>query len=189
MKLYGSLTSPYVRRLRIWLENTDYEFIALDVFSSEGRALLEKISPARKIPLLQLGKDTIYDSRIIFNFLNHKLGREELTLEDENTLSLIDEANQAYVHLFMLSKSGIDTHQDSFYFNLQRERINNLLLHFEGMVSAGHFQHWNYPAICLYCLLDWIEFRHLETLENTPALLEFRNQHQQHEHVLSTDPR
>lgn len=189
MKLFGSLTSPYVRRLRIWLENTDYEFVTLDVFSTEGRAQLESVSPARKIPLLQLGKETVYDSRIIFNFLNKKLQREELTLDDENTLSLIDEANQAYVHLFMLSKSGVDTHQESFYFNLQRERINNLLLHFEGMVSAGHFKQWNYPAICLFCLLDWIDFRHLENLENTPALKEFRDKHQDHEYVKLTNPR
>ncbi|WP_404418268.1 glutathione S-transferase family protein [Marinospirillum sp.] len=189
MKLYGSLTSPYVRRLRIWLEHTDYEFVALDIFSPEGRKTLEAVSPARKIPLLKLGKDTVYDSRMIFNYLNRKLQRETLDLDDENALTLIDEANQAFVHLFLLSKSGIDVQQDALYFNLQRERISNLMLHLEGMVAAGHFKQWNYPAICLYCLLDWVDFRELDQLDSTPALKDFRDHHLSHEYVKKTDPR
>lgn len=189
MKLYGSLTSPYVRRLRIWLEHTDYDFIELDIFSQEGRKTLEAVSPARRIPLLELGKDTVYDSRMIFNYLNNKLQRESLNLDDENALTLIDEANQAFVHLFLLAKSGIDIEQDALYFNLQRERIKNLLLHLEGLVSSGHFKQWNYPAICLYCLLDWIDFRELNNLDSSPSLKDFRDQHMEHEYVKKTDPR
>ncbi|WP_114416335.1 glutathione S-transferase family protein [Marinospirillum perlucidum] len=189
MKLYGSLTSPYVRRLRIWLEHTDYEFISLDIFSSEGRARLEGLSPARKIPLLELGKDKVYDSRMIYNYLNKKLQREELTLEEENLLTLIDEANQTYVHLFLLFKSGIDTRQDSLYFNLQNERVVSLLSHLNARVEDGDFQRWNYPAICLYCLLDWIDFRELNNLEGYPALKQFRDQQLSRSEVQQTDPR
>ncbi|MBE0508451.1 MAG: glutathione S-transferase family protein [Marinospirillum sp.] len=189
MKLYGSATSPFVRRLRIWLEHADYQFIALDIFSPNGRAQLEAISPARKIPLLEIGKERIYDSRVIFNYLNDKQQREELDIQDENDLTLIDEASLAFVQLFLLKKSGLDIEQDALYFNLQRERINSLMMHLEGLVSSGRFSNWNYPAICLYCLLDWIELREMFNLENTPALMAFRNKHQQHDHVIKTDPR
>ncbi|SFX06331.1 glutathione S-transferase family protein [Marinospirillum alkaliphilum] len=189
MKLYGSATSPYVRRLRIWLEHADYEFVAMDIFLPEGRKQLEAVSPARKIPLLQLGKDTIYDSRVIFYHLNDRLQRETVGVREDNQLTLIDEANTAFVQLFLLKKSGVDVDQDALYFNLQRERINNLMMHLEGMVSSGHFDNWNYPAICLYCLLDWIDFREQFQLESTPALKTFRDANTEREYVISTDPR
>ena len=32
MKLYGSTTSPYVRRIRLFLSGKDYEFINMDIF-------------------------------------------------------------------------------------------------------------------------------------------------------------
>ena len=41
MKLYGSTTSPYVRRIRLWLNDTDYEFVNMDIFAGPGRALLK----------------------------------------------------------------------------------------------------------------------------------------------------
>lgn len=189
MKLYGSVTSPYVRRLRIWLEHADYEFIALDIFSPEGRSQLEAVSPVRKVPLLQIGKDTLYDSRIIFYHLNERLQRETINVREDNLMTLIDEANQAFSQLFLLKRSGIDVTQDTLYFNLQRERINNLMMHLEGLISSGNFKNWNYPGICLYCLLDWVDFREQFNLDNTPALKTFRDANRHREYVRKTDPR
>jgi len=46
MKLYGSQTSPYVRRIRFLLATTAHEFINLNIFAGEGRQTLAAINPA-----------------------------------------------------------------------------------------------------------------------------------------------
>ncbi|HCS83004.1 MAG TPA: glutathione S-transferase, partial [Alteromonas macleodii] len=45
MKLYGSTTSPYVRRIRIVLASTEHEFLNLQIFSGEDRELLASRNP------------------------------------------------------------------------------------------------------------------------------------------------
>ena len=52
MKLIGSNTSPYVRRLRLWLEGINYEFAALNIFEGEGRDTLKSHNPALRVPML-----------------------------------------------------------------------------------------------------------------------------------------
>ena len=76
LKLYGSTTSPYVRRLRIWLANTDHEFINLKIFSEQDRQLLAANNPTMKITMLEDVTDDvtrgILDSRIIYRYLTNK---------------------------------------------------------------------------------------------------------------------
>ena len=65
MTLYGSLTSPYVRRVRILLENIDYEFKNTNVYDDTQRAEFSAISPLRKLPVLVDGDTPIFDSAAI----------------------------------------------------------------------------------------------------------------------------
>jgi glutathione S-transferase len=65
LKLFGSSTSPYARRLRMWMVNVEYEFVDIDIFSSEGRKILKANNPALKIPMLQEEDRTIFDSRVM----------------------------------------------------------------------------------------------------------------------------
>jgi len=63
MKLLGSTTSPFVRRLRIYLDGKDYDFVNLDIFQEEDRKYLTENNPAQKIPALLDNGECIYDSR------------------------------------------------------------------------------------------------------------------------------
>ena len=38
MQLLGSVASPFVRRLRLVLAGQPYQFVALNIFESEGRS-------------------------------------------------------------------------------------------------------------------------------------------------------
>jgi glutathione S-transferase len=111
LKLYGSTTSPYVRRLRIWLANTDHEFINLKIFSEQDRQLLAAKNPTMKIPMLEDVTDDvtrgIFDSRIIYRYLTDKFDDPLLSWEQENQLTLIDSANDSLVQMFILSNSDI----------------------------------------------------------------------------------
>ena len=55
MKLYGSQTSPYVRRIRLLLADTAYDFIKLDIFSAADRDTLAALNPNQKIITIEGG--------------------------------------------------------------------------------------------------------------------------------------
>ena len=149
LKLYGSTTSPFVRRLRIWLANVDHEFINLQIFADDDRQTLAKHNPALKVPMLLDGDNTILDSRVIYRYLTDKFDYPRPSWEQENHLTLIDAANDSLVNMLMLQRSEINTDEDRLYFNLQRERVDTTLQHLNELVEEGYFSDWNYPAICL----------------------------------------
>ncbi len=189
IKLYGSTTSPFVRRLRMWLANIDHEFISLEIFTQGDRELLAQHNPTLKIPMIEYDQQFIFDSRVIFRFLSNKLGYPALSWEQENQLTLIDAATDSLVQMLLLSRSDIDTSGDQMYFKLQRERVDKTLSHLNEMVLSGEFDSWHYPSICLYSLVDWVEFRMLHDLVNVPALRDFHQRNHQRIEVTATDPR
>ena len=188
MKLIGSTTSPYVRRIRLLLSDEPYEFINLDIYG-EGRDELRRTNPTLKIPVLIDGDQELYDSRVIARYLGQKLGLDALTWDQENQLTLIDGANDSAVTMLLSERSGIDTSQDAMFYNLQRERIMTTLRTLSAMVEAGQFEQWNYSAICLYCLVDWLDFRELVDFSGVDSLLAFRDAHADNSWVSVTDPR
>ena len=189
IKLYGSTTSPYVRRLRIFFADIEHQFINMKIFDAEDREFLIKHNPTLKIPMVEDGGQVIFDSRVVFRYLTDKLNYPSLTWEQENQLTIIDAANDSLVQMFLIKNSKIDTSQDKMYFSLQRERLETVFIELSRMVQDGDFDHWTYPAICLYCLLDWIIFRELHDLSLFPDLLEFHDCHKDHIEVTATDPR
>lgn len=188
MKLIGSTTSPYVRRIRILLDEEPHDFINLDIYG-EGRDELRRNNPALKIPMLVDGDQEIYDSRIIARYLSAKQGRDPLTWNQQNQLTLVDAANDSAVTLLLSERSGLDTQADVMFFNLQRERIMTTLRTLAAMVDDGQFEEWNYPAMCLYCLVDWLDFRDLVSFEGVESLLSFRDRQKERPWVAETDPR
>lgn len=194
MKLLGSTTSPYVRRLRLWLadpscQQGDYEFVALNIFEGEGRDTLKASNPALKVPMLQDGRQQLYDSRVIFRYLSQKFGRPALSWDQENSLTVIDAASDSFVALLLLARSGVATDQPTLFFTLQHERIASTLTLLDEQVAAGGFEQWDYPAICLFCLLDWVMMRKLFDVNACPNLLRFYRQNLQQPGIQESDPR
>ncbi|HRP29875.1 MAG TPA: glutathione S-transferase N-terminal domain-containing protein [Burkholderiaceae bacterium] len=70
MKLIGTLTSPYVRKVRIVMaeKKLDYQFVLEDVWGSD--AMLE-INPLGKVPCLVMeGVEAVFDSRVIVEYVD-----------------------------------------------------------------------------------------------------------------------
>lgn len=189
MKLVGSHPSPYVRRLRLWLEGHQYEFLPLDIYSAAGRAELETYTPAMKVPMLVDEEHSVYDSRVIQRYLNQKLKKETLSWEEENLMSLIDSLQESFIILLMSQRSGIDPEDDRLILNLQKERIARTFPVLEQATLDGDFNRWGYPAICLFTLLDWVLFRELFDLKDYPGLTSFHTAQQDKAVVQATDPR
>ncbi|MGY8871533.1 MAG: glutathione S-transferase family protein [Pseudomonadales bacterium] len=189
MKLIGSGMSPYARRIRLFLEGQDYEFINLNIYSPEGREALATYTPAMKVPVLIDAEQKIYDSRAIHRYLTEKQTAKPLSWDQENLLTLIDAANDSFVILLMAARSNIDTEADALILNLQKERIERTMPLLEQAIIDGHLSEWGYPSICLFCLLDWVSFRELCDLSVYPHLSSFLSEKSAYPAVEASNPR
>lgn len=189
MKLFGSTTSPYVRRIRIVLAHTPHEFINLQIFEPQDRKTLSDRNPTLKVPCLEDDGGMIFDSRVIYRYLSEKLAITPLTWEEENQLTLIDAANDSFVQLLLLKRSELDTQEDRLFYRLQHERIASILSELDSQLEKGAFGGWGYPEICLYTMIDWVEFRQLHSLRGFEHLKAFREKHVDRIEVTATDPR
>lgn len=71
MKLIGSLTSPFVRKVRIVLaeKKLDYKFDLEDVWS--GGTQISEANPLGKVPCLVMeGGEAVFDSRVIVEYVD-----------------------------------------------------------------------------------------------------------------------
>ncbi|MBD1580743.1 glutathione S-transferase family protein [Pseudoalteromonas sp. S16_S37] len=191
MQLYGSNTSPYARRIRMFAtcHNLPVSYQHLDIFSETDRATLIANNPARKIPFLIDGQDTICDSGAIYRYLVDKFHLTKMTYWQENQLVNINACNDSLVELLLCTRSGLNTNSDALFFNLQRERIEAVLSDLNEQCVKSDFLDCDYLQISLYCLLDWIEFRKLTDLSSFTALLHFHEVHSNLPGSTDSDPR
>ena len=71
MKLIGSATSPYVRKVRIVMaeKKLDYQFVLEDVWAENST--ISTSSPLGKVPCLVMeGGEAVFDSRVIVEYLD-----------------------------------------------------------------------------------------------------------------------
>jgi glutathione S-transferase len=71
MKLIGSLTSPYVRKVRVVMaeKKLDYEFVLEDVWAENSQ--IQAHNPLGKVPCLIMDDSgSLFDSRVIVEYLD-----------------------------------------------------------------------------------------------------------------------
>ena len=71
MKLLGSTSSPYVRKVRVVMaeKKLDYTFVTEDVWSAD--TTIASSNPLGKVPcLIMEGADALFDSRVIVEYLD-----------------------------------------------------------------------------------------------------------------------
>ncbi len=168
-QLYGSTTSPYVRKIRMFMmnQNIEFEFKNINILDPAGAKILKEINPINKIPVLVFNNQKIWESRVIFNFLNTK----KLNIEDENRLSLIDALIDTTINLYMMKRNNIVIDETNAFFQRQFQRIKDLLSLLDADVN--HFNQWNYLSMSLYAYLDWAQFREFLQIDNYPNLKTF----------------
>ena len=130
MKLIGSLTSPYVRKVRIVLaeKKIDYDF-EIESPWTEGSKVPD-LNPLGKIPVLLLDDDTpLFDSRVIVEYIdsvtpNNKLfpspNRERIEVKRWEALAdgICDAAASAFLEGKRAKKE-----QSAAWIQRQREKI------------------------------------------------------------------
>lgn len=159
------------------LENLPSEFQDINIFEAAGAARLHEINPIHQVPVLVDGEKTIWDSRIIFQYLNAKHKLEDMDWEKENLLTAIDGAMSSGVTLVMSKRSGLKIDEPVMYFTRQHERIISILDHLKPYVKSASSLDWGIINMTLYSFLDWAKFREVINLKERPEFSKFLDHH------------
>jgi glutathione S-transferase len=76
MKLYGSTTSPYVRKARVLIheKNMPVEFVVEDPWIEDSPVIIK--NPLSKVPALEIGADSyMFESQLVVHYLDHVDGK------------------------------------------------------------------------------------------------------------------
>jgi glutathione S-transferase len=160
MKLFGTPTSPFVRRVRVVAAEAGEPVEMIDTRPEAGQAELRKTSPIWKVPVADFGGRVIYDSRVIIEWITTTRGWGGLEpprdrWHEANLVNAIDGALESAVQVFYLRRDGMDVTNLPFA-HRQRDRIAAIFDWLAGELDAAHF---GLPQLSLACTLDWMEFR------------------------------
>lgn len=76
MKLYGSTTSPYVRKARVLIheKSMPVEFVVEDPWIEDSPVIIK--NPLSKVPALEIGADSyMFESQLVVHYLDHVDGK------------------------------------------------------------------------------------------------------------------
>jgi glutathione S-transferase len=171
MKLIGSLTSPYVRKVRIVMaeKKLDYQHELEDVWANDK---IMKSNPLGKVPCLVLpGGEAIFDSRVIVEYLDTRSpvsrlipegSRERIEVRTWEALAdgILDAAILARLEQTWAGRT--DAQRSPAWIERQMHKIDVSL----DAVSTGLADkpwctgiHLSLADIAVGCALDYMSFR------------------------------
>ena len=194
MKLYGTTTSPFVRRVRVAAAEVGRTFNLINTAHDDGMAALKGCSPIWKVPVADLDGRVLYDSRVIIDWLTtfHGWGTMKPPADrfhDANLINAIDSALESGVQVFYLQREGIDVDKLAFA-QRQRARIASIFEWLAGQLGRQGFgDGLGLPELSLLCTLDWMEFRAVYPADKLPgAFGVLRASHRDRSSLVGTPP-
>ncbi|MBM4280264.1 MAG: glutathione S-transferase [Deltaproteobacteria bacterium] len=192
--LYGTTTSPFVRRVRIVAMERGLPFTLVGTATDDGLTQLQAISPIGKVPAARLADGrVVFDSRVILDELCHPEGagvdgakapwaplrapfaEPAARVDEENAVNLVDEALLSLVRLFYLQRDGADL--SVAYLQKEQKRAASILRHLDDTVIGHHLTKraakeggLGRPELALVTALDWMQFRGTFDVTTTPRL-------------------
>ncbi len=169
MKLIGSLTSPYVRKIRVVLaeKKIDYDLVLDNPWAGDNQ--VGALNPLGKVPVLVLDDDsTLYDSRVIAEYLdtvapNNRLipasGRERISVKRWEALA--DGVLDAAVSAFLEAKRP-DGERSPSWIDRQRGKVSGALKVMADDLGDQPWCHGNglsLADVAVGCALGYVSFR------------------------------
>lgn len=179
IQLFGTVTSPYVRRVRVVALELDLACELIDTTTPAGQAALREHSPIAKVPAAVIAGELVFDSHVITELLVARHGAGKLAplavddIEARNVISVIDGALDALINCLYLARDGI-TRAQSPYVAKQHERAATALAWLETRIHEGWLtrrHQLGLPEVALVTTLGWMRFRDMMPIERYPALL------------------
>jgi glutathione S-transferase len=197
MKLHGSTTSPYVRRVRIVATELGVPFELSPTASDEGQKALRALTPIWKVPVAEVDGQVIFDSHVIIEHLLRRHGYGPLRtaggagwVREHNLINAADAAVDALVNLLYLERDGIELGKTP-YLTKQRDRVASILSWFEDQLRDTWLTdepRLGMAEIALLTALDWMVFRNRYPVETHAALVAFRSAHGDRPSIRDTFP-
>lgn len=189
MKLYGSTTSPFVRRVRVVAAEVGEPIEWIDTAVEAGQAALREISPIRKVPVAVLDGQTVFDSRAIMEWLTSARGYGGLAAprarwRERNVMNAIDAALESMIMLFSMKRDGVAV-DDTPFAKRQFDRVEAIFAWLGGELSAHQF---GVPELSAICALDWMDFRKTYPTEHAAALVPVREAWRDRPSLAATRP-
>lgn len=194
IRIYGTKTSPYVRRVRIVALELGLPITLVDTGSDGGQAELRDRSPIWKVPAASVDGELVLDSRVITEVL---LGRapdaplaRPLSLAERNAITVIDGALDSLINCFYLARDGVDAQQSS-YLSKQRERAESAMRWIEDELGDGRLsedESFGLAELALATTADWMRFRDTYPVDEHPRIVACLERCQQRESFVSTRP-
>jgi len=179
MKLYGTTTSPFVRRVRVVAEEVGRvePIEMIDTATEAGQAALREVSPIRKVPVAVVDGRTLFDSRVIIDWLTTTRGWGELApprdvWHEHNLVNAIDSALDSVIQVFYLKRDGVAVEGTAFE-KRQFERTDAILAWLATQLASdrrGFGAGFGLAELSLVCALDWMDFRQTYPTERAAAL-------------------
>jgi len=172
MKLIGSLTSPYVRKVRIVLaeKKLDYQFELEDVWA---RDTILAANPLGKVPCLVMeGGEAVFDSRVIVEYVDTlspvgrlipERGRERAEVRTWEALAdgVLDAGVAARLELTWVGRG--DSERSSAWVERQLGKVHTSLAAMsKGLADKPwccNGTHLTLADIAVGCALSYLDFR------------------------------
>jgi glutathione S-transferase len=189
MKLFGTTTSPFVRRVRVVAAEVGEAVERVDTATDAGMAQLREVSPIRKVPVAQIDGKLLYDSRVIIDWLVTTRGWGGIEpardrWHEQNVLNAIDAALDSVIQLFYLRRDGV-TVDGTPYAQRQLERTDAI---FAWLATQLRPQAFALPEISACCALDWMDFRKTYPTERAKGLDAVRTALRERPSMVATRP-
>lgn len=198
MLLYGTVTSPFVRRVRVVAEELGLPVTMVDSSTADGQDRLRRLTPIWKVPIAEVDGQVIFDSGRIIEYLIEEHGHGSLRatrpatrVEERNLIAAIDGALEAAIRLFYVKRDGQDPGQIP-YLAKERDRITEVMGWLDRRVEGGYCtsdRRFGLAELALYTSLAWMRFRDAYPVERHSNLVNFEAEHQRRPSLASTAPR
>lgn len=190
MKLYGTTTSPFVRRVRVVAHEIGEPIERIDTATDAGMAQLRGVSPIRKVPVAVIDGATVFDSRAIIDRLTELRGWGELAKprdrwSEGNLINAIDAALDSVIQLFYLRRDGVAI-DGTLYATRQLERTDAIFAWLGAQPELG--SQFGLPELSLVCALDWMDFRTAYPTERADSVARVRAAWSDRASLVATKP-
>ena len=203
MKLLGSTTSPYVRKVRIVMaeKKLDYDFVPEDVWADD--TTIDQSNPLGKVPcLIMEGGEAIFDSRVIVEYFDTlspvgklipPVGRERAEVKTWEALAdgVLDAAVLARLEATWRGRA--DTERCQAWIDRQLGKINSSLAAMSrGLGDKSYCVgiHLSLADIAVGVALGYLDFRfaQIDWRQKYPNLVRLQDKLMQRASFIDTQP-
>lgn len=197
IRLYGSFTSPFVRRIRFIAQELGITYEQIDTMTERGQEELRKRTPIWKVPYVEMDDVKIWDSHAILEYMFDKYGTGGIRIpqgsekwRESNLIHAIDACVESSINVFYLQRDGLELEQAP-YLQKQTHRVESILKWVRAELRDNYFtdvQEIGLSELALYTSLDWMRFRKTYPVENDSIFSSFLQYHGNNENFRNTEP-